>query len=81
MLEVRCDLDFAQEALDAEHGAEVGAQHLERDPAIVLEVAREVDGRHPAGTEFTFDVVAIAEGGVQLGDGVHVSGRASRPSP
>ena len=48
MLQVRRDLDLGQEPLDAEHGAELRVEDLERDRAVVPEVAREVHRRHAA---------------------------------
>ena len=34
---------------------ELGAQHLDRDLAVVPEVVREIDGRHAAGAELALD--------------------------
>ena len=50
-------LDLAQEPLTAERGAELGMQHLDGDVAIVLEIVREVDGRHAAGAELALDAI------------------------
>ena len=66
MLQLRGRLDLAQEPLGAERGAEVGMQHLDRDVAIVLEVVREVDGRHAAGAELALDAVAVGKRGGEL---------------
>ena len=63
MAESRGDADLIQEPVGAEDGGEFGAQHLERHVAVVLEVAGEVDGGHPAGAEFALDAVAIGERG------------------
>lgn len=41
MLQVRRDLDLAEGPLDAEHCAEFGAEDLQRDVAVVLDVAGE----------------------------------------
>ena len=62
-------LDFAQEPVGAERGPEIGMQHLDGDVALVLEIVREVDGGHPAGTEFAVDAVAVPDCG---GDALHV---------
>ena len=35
MLQIRCDLDFGEKPLDAEHGAELRLQNFERNLAIV----------------------------------------------
>ena len=34
--------------------------------AVVLQVVRQLDCRHPAGTEFALDLVAACKGGVEL---------------
>ena len=41
--------------------ASSGLQHLERDFAIVLQVVREVHGRHAAVPELALDAVAVGE--------------------
>ena len=51
----------ARNRSDAEHRAELGAEHLERDLAVVLEVAGEVDGGHAARAELALDDVPIIE--------------------
>jgi len=69
MLETRGGLDLYDEAVGAEDGGELGLQHLERDPAVVLEVLGEVNGGHAAGAELALDAVAALEGRVQtIGD-------------
>ena len=40
VLQVSHDPDFGQEPLDAEHRGELRSQHLKRDGAVVLGVAR-----------------------------------------
>ena len=50
MLELRRNLDLAQEASDAYGRGEALAKHLERDLALVLQVAREVHGGHAAAS-------------------------------
>ncbi len=63
MLQVGRGLDLGQEPLGADRGGEFGAQHLERDVAVVLEVVGEVDGGHAALPELALDAVAVGEGG------------------
>ena len=58
-------LDLAQEPVGAEGGRQLGPQDLERDLAVVLEVAGEVDGGHPALPELALDGVAVGEGVLQ----------------
>ena len=55
MLQLRRRLDLGEEPLGAERGAEVRMQDLDRDVAVVLEVVREIDGRHAAGAELALD--------------------------
>ena len=50
--------DLAEESLGAEDGPELRTQELERDAAVVADVACEVDGRHAAPTDLAIDVVA-----------------------
>ena len=78
MLEVCCYANLAQEPVDADSGGEVRMEHLERDGAAMLEVVREIDGRHAAGAEFALNGVAAGEGGVESVDGGgHVSQECS----
>ena len=62
----RREPDLAQESLAPERLRELRLEHLERDVAIVLEVVREVHGRHAAGAELALDAVAVGERRVQL---------------
>ena len=61
MLEVGGGLDLAQEALGADDGGEFGAEDLDGDGAIVLEVVREVDRGHAALAELALDAVAVGQ--------------------
>ena len=61
MREVCCDLDLTHEALDAEARGEFRAKNLDCYLAPMLEVLGEIDGCHPARTEFPFDGVAVGE--------------------
>ena len=63
MVEPGGDLDLGQEPLDPEHGAELGAEHLERHLPVVLEVGGEVDRRHAAGAELALDPVPLLQRG------------------
>ena len=66
MLQVRRDADLAQKSLGAEHRAQLRIENLERDAPIVLDVASQVYGRHPAATNFTVEEVGGSEGALQL---------------
>ena len=46
---------------------EFGAEDLDGDLAVVLEVVGEVDGGHAARAELAFEAVAVGEGGGQAG--------------
>ena len=55
-------VDLAQEASAAKRGAEILAQHLHGDFALVLEVLGEVNGRHATRAELALDAIAVGEG-------------------
>ena len=61
MLKAGSRLDLGKEALLAHHGGQVLLQHLDRHLAIVLEVGGEVDHRHPALSDLTFEGVAAGK--------------------
>ena len=67
MLEPGGDLDLAGEPVGAERGGQLGAQHLDRHLAVVLQVLGEVDGGHAALAELALDAVAVGEGRLQSG--------------
>src|SRR5437763_324119 len=73
MIEPRCDLDLTQEALGTEHRRQLGAQHFDGDGAVVLDVVREVDGRHSAAAQLAPDSVATRERRLEarIGTGHH----------
>jgi hypothetical protein len=64
MTQVGGDLDLAQEPLGAENRGELGAQDLDCDEALVLQIPSEKNGGHPAPTELALDSVPIGEGGL-----------------
>ena len=61
VLQVGGGLDLGQEAFGADDGAEFGAQDLDRDLAVVLDVLGQVHGGHAARAEFALESVAIGE--------------------
>ena len=63
MAESRGELDFAQEPVAAYRLGEVGSHDLDRDVAVMLEVAREVDRGHASRAEFALDAVAVGKSG------------------
>jgi hypothetical protein len=62
MLQVGGKLDLAEDTLRAYYRSEVGFEDLEGDVPVVFDIAREVNGRHPAGADFAFDAIAAFEG-------------------
>jgi hypothetical protein len=60
MMQVRRDLDLAQESLGADTRRELRAEHFRCDLAVMPDVSREIDGRHPSLAELSLDEVAIA---------------------
>ncbi len=61
MVEPRGEPDFTQESLRFQRAAGFGVQHLERDQPVVLEIAGQVDGGHPAPPELALKLVAVTE--------------------
>ncbi len=65
MREVSGDLDLAEEPLGTDGGGEFGAQDLHGNPAVVLQVPCEIDGRHTPSADLPLDGVAVGEGGFE----------------
>ncbi len=61
MLEVGGDLDLGQEAVPAQHGGELGVQHLDGDLAAVPEVLGEIDGGHATLAQLALEAVPVGE--------------------
>ena len=61
VLQAGGDTDLGQKPVDAQHGTQVGMQHLERDPALVPDVAGNIQGRHAASPCLSLDQVAIVK--------------------
>jgi len=71
MLQAGGGLDLHHEAVGTQYRGELRLRHLERDSSVVLHVVGEVDRRHPARAEVSFDPVATGErDGETIGDGV-----------
>jgi len=80
MLEVRGGLDLHQEPVGADDDGELGAEHSERDLAVVPQVMREVDGGHPARAELALDAIAVGEAGGESIRGVRWRHAGTLPS-
>ena len=55
------DLDLAGEPVGAEQRAELGAENLDRDLAVVLEIVGQVDRGHAAAAELALEGVAAGQ--------------------
>ena len=66
VLQPRRESDFSQEALGPERGSQLRSERLQGDEAIVLQVAGEIHGGHPAAAELALDGVAVGEGILQV---------------
>ena len=64
MLQPGRGTDFPEEALRAER-RQLGTKQLEGDVTLMPEVARQVDPRHAAVTQFPLDVVSVGQGGLE----------------
>ena len=62
MLQACGELDLPLEPVGPDGDGELRKQHLQRDGAVVLEVASQVDGGHAAAPELALEHVAVAEG-------------------
>ena len=62
MLEPGGEADLVQEALGPEHRAELGMQHLERDPPVVAEVPGQIDRGHAAAPELALETIVVGYG-------------------
>ena len=62
VVELRGDLDLAQESFGTHRGGELGPHDLDRYISRMLDVARQVNRGHAARTEFMLDHVTICQG-------------------
>jgi hypothetical protein len=69
------ELDLPEEPLRADLEGDLGAQHLERHLAVVLQVLGEVHGGHAALAQLALDAVAVRQG-----PGETISGLGHVPS-
>jgi len=63
--------NLGQKALDADHGADLGVEELERDEPLVAQVASKVDGCHSASTNLALELIAPDHRAVESREGVH----------
>jgi hypothetical protein len=77
VIELCGDPDFAEEALRAERGSEIGWEDLNGYSAAMLPVCREIDRTHPAPAELALDRVATPERRRDAGMGIGQANPAS----
>ncbi len=74
------ELDLAEKPFRPERRGQLRPQHFHGHRAVVLQVQREEDGRHPASAELALDAVAVSKRGLQSGEQVGQGGsRAGTP--
>ena len=66
MVEPGGDPHFAEKAIGADDGAQVGTKHFDGDLAVVLQIAREVDGGHAARADLALDGIPVRERGSKM---------------
>ena len=73
------ELDLTQKSLDTHGHRQLGAEQLEGDRAVMLDIVGQVDGGHPALAQLALDDVAIVERPVEAIDDVE-NHTAAHPS-
>ncbi len=69
---MREDLDFAQETIGADRRGHLGAEYLDRDFPLELQILGEIDRGHTTPPELALEGVTVGEGGLQaLKGGFH----------
>ena len=65
MLEARENSYLARKAVGSKRGGELRSQDFHRNLSVVLEILRQIDGRHAARTQLTLDGIAVRERGAE----------------
>ena len=60
MVELRSDSHLGQESLGANHRAQVRSQNLQRNLAIVLQIAREIYGSHTPRAKLSLYGISVS---------------------
>ena len=71
MLEGRGDANLRQKTLDADRGAELGVEELERDEALMAQVSSQVDGRHSATTNLALELIPADQCAIESREDIH----------
>jgi hypothetical protein len=62
VLQSSCGADLSQETVRSYGGRQLRAEHLERDQAIMPDVADQVNGGHTAPAQLALDLIAVSQG-------------------
>ena len=71
MLQLGGDPDLPQKAVGTDRDGQVGMENLERDGAVVADVARQKDGGHTALSQLPLHVVPVGQGAPQAVNRLH----------
>ncbi len=80
VLEARGEMDLGEEPLGAHGGGQLGAEDLDGDVALVLQVVGPPDRGHPALAQLPLQDVAVREDSLQAIQGI-VHGRTPEEAP
>ena len=80
MLQSGARRDLTKKPVHAKGGSQLGPQHLQRDSPMMLEVLRQVDGRHPAPAKLALNQETIAQSGLKTIDHTQESAPCLRSS-
>src|SRR5207249_7985499 len=72
------DLDLTQKPVRPESRCQLRAEHLERHLTVMLDVVREIDGRHAAAPQLSLDDIAAGEGGGEAVALISLHGSSSK---
>lgn len=60
------ELDLSQKTIRPERSCQFRMEHFQSYNAIVLQILREINSRHPTAAEFAIDRVGISESAAKL---------------
>jgi hypothetical protein len=69
MREFGRNLDLTEEPLVSYGRRELGVEHLERNPTVVLQIFGKIDDGHAAASKLTLDAVALSDSSTQAVNG------------
>jgi hypothetical protein len=65
MIQIRGDLDFAQEAVGTKGCCQLWTEDLDCNLSLVLQVLSEVDRSHPTRPKLSLDLVTVSQRSLQ----------------